>query len=171
MDTIKKKWKSLRDTFDNELKKVPEPRSGDPGPSNYRMYSAWPHSESMFIKHQGKPRKAGGITINNGDDSDENDIPSQEAKKNIKRGAQQLINIEVRELKLFENKVNNATNNDEDEAFFKSLLPHVRKLRSEEKLDFRMDAQKLTLTYLYNKNRFLNDPNINNLLPTPTTSK
>ncbi|XP_065086705.1 uncharacterized protein LOC135708522 [Ochlerotatus camptorhynchus] len=194
-EACKKKWKSLRDHFGKELRKVPAYRSGDPGPDNYETYTAWPHFKSMlFLKGQMIPRKSGGnlqadasetmeflndndvqqtTTENTADESiqllevpDSSDvdetIPRPQPRPG-KRGLQhQLVDIETRKLKLLEKKVRKAnTDDDEDEAFFKSLLPHVRKLKPEAKLLFRMDIQKVVQEHVYQKNRFLNDPNQN----------
>lgn len=84
----------------------------------------------------------------------------------VKRSAQlQLIAIEARKLKLLERKVgkSNTCDDDEDGAFFKSLLPHVRKLEPEEKLEFRMEIQSVVQKYVYKKNKLLNNPNIHNI--------
>lgn len=65
-------------------------------------------------------------------------------------------------MKLLENKVRKGTSgDDEDEAFFKSLLPHVRKMQPEKKLVFRVQVQNLVQKFVYQKNRLLNDPNQN----------
>lgn len=50
------KWKNLRDYFRKELKKVPLPRSGDPGEEALKK-STWPHFKSLlFLKDQFLPR-------------------------------------------------------------------------------------------------------------------
>nr|XP_029720875.1 uncharacterized protein LOC115262618 [Aedes albopictus] len=74
---------------------------------------------------------------------------------------QQLLAIEAKKLKLLEKKVNKAAAvDDEDEAFFKSLLPHVRKLKSEQKLLFRMEVQKVVHKFVYpQQDELLTDPN------------
>lgn len=56
---LRKKWKSLRDTYGRELKKQPVSRSGDAG--DKAIGSTWPYFICMqFLKHQMKPRKATG---------------------------------------------------------------------------------------------------------------
>lgn len=153
----------------------------------------------LFVKNQVKPRKAGGnlrvgdsdrmeFTEEDSQPTEACDEPDEEAsipdvtddvhettfpqQRNAKRGAQQqLIAIEARKLKLLESKVRKANvGDDEDDAFFKSLLPHVRKLKPEEKMNFRMAVQQLVQEHVYNKNQFLNNPNQANQqqLSTPT---
>lgn len=66
-DEIRKKWKSLRDVFGKELKKVPDRRSGDEAPPNYETYTTWPYFESMlFLKDQMRPRKCDGNVRSDG---------------------------------------------------------------------------------------------------------
>ncbi|XP_062541835.1 uncharacterized protein LOC134209825 [Armigeres subalbatus] len=193
-EETKKKWKSLRDAFGKELKKVPEKRSGDEAPLNYETYTTWPYFDSMlFLKDQMRPRKSGGNlrvgdaeTVENEDlhegepgmnRSYRNDVIDTPETHDIKctdetipppphkygkrgRAQQQLLAIEAKKLKLLEQKVQKAVGgDDEDEAFFKSLLPHVRKLPPEQKLLFRMDVQKAVHKYVYTNNELLNNPN------------
>lgn len=96
--------------------------------------------------------------------------PTNPSNRPTKRSAQlQLIDIEARKLKLLENKANgkSSTDDDEDVAFFKSLLPHVRKLKPEEKLEFRMDVQSLVQKYVYKKNKSMENSNTFRVPHTP----
>ncbi|XP_062699096.1 uncharacterized protein LOC134284307 [Aedes albopictus] len=189
-DDIKKKWKTVRNQFGKELRKVPEGRSGDEAPLNYETYTTWPHFESLlFLKDHMKPRKSGGNLQPDGaetsrnantqetgsdDTSDRNEIveipepaeidhtdegDTRPQRRAPKRSAQhRLIDIEAKKLQLLEQKVRKGTTaDDEDEAFFKSLLPHVRKLPAEEKLLFRTEVQEVVHKFVYRKNRLLND--------------
>ena len=49
VETWKKRWKSLRDNFRIELKKVPVGRSGDPGLAVDQYLSKWPFFKIMFF--------------------------------------------------------------------------------------------------------------------------
>ncbi|XP_055614648.1 uncharacterized protein LOC129760978 [Uranotaenia lowii] len=49
----------------------------------------------------------------------------------------------------------NTIIDDEDKGFFLSLLPHVRKLEPEDKLVFRMEAQKLVHQCVYRKSQLI----------------
>ncbi|XP_050307385.1 transcription factor Adf-1-like [Anthonomus grandis grandis] len=56
------KWKNLRDYFRRELKKLPIPRSGDPG--DIAIKSHWPYLKSLlFLKDQFRPRQATGNLV------------------------------------------------------------------------------------------------------------
>lgn len=197
---MKKKWKSLRDTFGKELRKIPEGRSGDEGLLNFETYTSWPYFESMlFLKNQMRPRKSGGnlsaggggnddVHLEQHEDVEQDNVvgslidpieveyvdnygvesateilpPSNPPNRPTKRSAQQqLIDIEARKLKLLESKATlakSSTDDDEDAAFFKSLLPHVRKLKPEEKMEFRMDVQGLVQKYVYKRNKSQENP-------------
>ncbi|XP_055641892.1 transcription factor Adf-1-like isoform X2 [Toxorhynchites rutilus septentrionalis] len=86
--------------------------------------------------------------------STQSQTSSQQSNRSVKRSSiQQLVEIEAKKM-LLEQKVNKSTaDDDEDEAFFKSLLPHVRKLMPEEKLEFRMDVQSLVQNYVYKRKK------------------
>lgn len=57
---VRSKWKTLRDTFRKELKKMPMKRSGD-GASETVWKSSWAHFESLyFLKDQFTARKSTG---------------------------------------------------------------------------------------------------------------
>ncbi|XP_050299105.1 uncharacterized protein LOC126737995 [Anthonomus grandis grandis] len=58
-EAAKKRWKSLRDVFRNELKKLPKPKSGDETPSNFS--SKWTYFKILwFLKDQMTPRQLTG---------------------------------------------------------------------------------------------------------------
>lgn len=69
------KWKSLRDYFRRELKKIPPPRSGDPGGSAPK--SNWAHFKQMlFLKDQFTPRPSQSNLSITTDDNDFEDSAS-----------------------------------------------------------------------------------------------
>ncbi|XP_050302040.1 transcription factor Adf-1-like [Anthonomus grandis grandis] len=58
-EAAKKRWKSLRDVFRNELKKLAKPKSGDETPLNFS--SKWTYFKILwFLKDQMTPRQLTG---------------------------------------------------------------------------------------------------------------
>ncbi|XP_058839520.1 uncharacterized protein LOC131694999 [Topomyia yanbarensis] len=171
-DLLKKRWKNLRDQFGKELKKIPQSKSGDPGPASLDNYSTWPYFKSMwFLQKQMKPRTCSGnlkdTTMDIADDAERNDferydtfetstvaeedmpdipVPAKKGRKKLDHN-EELINLEKRKLELLEKKAEKTR--DEDEAFFDSLLPHVRMLQPANKLLCRMELQKVVLKHAY----------------------
>lgn len=88
----------------------------------------------------------------------DHNIPHLPARNTKRAAQQQLLDIEARKLQLLEKKTKKASSNDEDEAFFTSLLPHVRKLKAEDKLLFRTEIQNVLQKYAYKEKPFLNNP-------------
>lgn len=62
----------------------------------------------------------------------------------------EIIEIEKRKLELLEKKTNRKNERDEDESFFDSLLPHIRKLEPGQKFLCRMDIQNTIYRHVYN---------------------
>lgn len=86
----------------------------------------------------------------------------------------EMLNIEKKKLELLEQKTKNKiTADDEDMAFFVSLLPHVKKMDPQTKLLCRMEMQKSVYHHAYNVGRSFNLQNIQNQdsyisVPSPT---
>lgn len=80
-----------------------------------------------------------------------------------------LLDLEKEKLQM--KKAKEATNvdkNDEDIAFFTSLLPHVRKLQPDEKLAFRIKVQQLLMEKAYGRKAESNE--MPNSVPATTPS-
>ncbi|XP_055608186.1 uncharacterized protein LOC129755620 [Uranotaenia lowii] len=184
--TVRRRWRSLRDTFVKELKKIPQyDRIEAEEMFNHTKYTSWPYFELMlFIKDHVKPKSeltdplvaesaaiesddplSHGITsvdVDGGNNMKEivSTIPVQQSSSSSKGSKRQLIATEerVRErLPVTEKGDKPYHAFDEDEAFFDSLLPHVRKLRPEEKLHFQIEMQSLVHQHVYCKNADMND--------------
>lgn len=79
-----------------------------------------------------------------------------------------LLALEKEKIEMKKSKVvSNIDRNDEDVAFFTSLLPHVRKLSPVEKLQFRIKVQTILMATAY-KNT-ISDTTENRQATTSTT--
>ena len=61
---------------------------------------------------------------------------------------QSILEMEARKLEVME-KVLASRNDDEDMLFFRSFLPHVKKIPVEQKLQFRVNVPNLVEQYVY----------------------
>lgn len=64
-----------------------------------------------------------------------------------------ILHLEKRKVDLLATKVQNRNSSDENEhiLFFKSLLPHVKKICPERILEFRTSVQQIVQQYAYNQ--------------------
>lgn len=183
--TLKKKWKQLRDTFRAELRKCPPNRSGDAGPDAVNeMCSQWSHFESMlFIKDQIKCRQSSGNLCRQKNNEVQDNIgenvnsvyivvPQYEEESDISTFEVQTSTPHhpPRNLKRRHNNIEGEMlpADDEDMAFFVSLLPHVKKMDPQTKLLCRMEMQKAVYNHAYNMGRSFNLQNIQISVPSPT---
>ncbi|XP_053691920.1 uncharacterized protein LOC128740405 [Sabethes cyaneus] len=160
---VENTWKQLAEEFSC---------SGDAG---FENCSTWPYFQQMsFLKHQVKPRKStGNLSIpacqpeygeielldecvgenssalgDSGEVSEKSPEVISAIRKRAKMShATQLLEIENRKLEILERKTSNVR--DEDEAFFDSLLPYIRKLEPARKLYCRMELQKIIMEHVY----------------------
>lgn len=61
----------------------------------------------------------------------------------------EILAIEKRKLEILEHKQRTKNIRDEDEAFFDSLLPHMKKLKPSKKLLCRMDIENIVYKHVY----------------------
>ncbi|XP_053682947.1 uncharacterized protein LOC128733397 isoform X2 [Sabethes cyaneus] len=182
-DGIKKRWRSLRDHFLKELKKVP------PGKlEEHERYTAWQHFERMlFVKDMMKPKRplqkveSKDFEPKETDDSISNPIEMVEMdalefddlEKNmneLKTGNDQKFvvqqqtsssNDDVGEvLKGMEHREAAPCEEDDDVLYFKSLLPYVRKLKPNKKMRFRIEVQHLVLEHVYQERAVSNGSDV-----------
>ncbi|XP_039968384.1 uncharacterized protein LOC120780174 [Bactrocera tryoni] len=131
---LKKKWKYLRDQFRCEVRKIPTPKSGDA--KKLKIFSTL---------HKSKKQEICATMTSSA-------VKFHQKKQNTSNSTAQLLEIEKRKLALLENKkMEKKTVLDEDEAFFVTLLPHIRKLDPENKFLCRMEMQNVLYKYVYAK--------------------
>ncbi|KAG5877603.1 hypothetical protein JTB14_010290 [Gonioctena quinquepunctata] len=72
-ETVAARWKNKKDKYRRKLKKIPKPRSGDPG-NSYK--STWPYFPMMtFLKDPVTPaNNIGNLLTNNSQQEENNDI-------------------------------------------------------------------------------------------------
>ncbi|XP_062125987.1 uncharacterized protein LOC133838776 [Drosophila sulfurigaster albostrigata] len=97
--------------------------------------------------------------------------PQHHAPKKLKRRHDniegEILEIEKKKLELLDQKnKSRIPADDEDMAFFVSLLPHVRKMDPQTKLLCRMDMQRSVYNYAYNVGRSFQATSIS--VPSPT---
>lgn len=201
MKAAQTKWKNLRDYFRRELKKIPLPRSGDPG--DIATKSHWPPFKSLlFLKDQFAPRSSTGNLVESQDDNvtvtgdvhsdmnsddeivemetfdeTQNTVDEEPATpisissensaststyveprtilksrlRKRKNPVDDLLAIEQQKLELIKTKRAKLeeTKDDDHTSFFKSLLPHARKIPDGQIFKFRNEVQDLVQRYAY----------------------
>ncbi|XP_058457984.1 transcription factor Adf-1-like [Malaya genurostris] len=156
--------------------------------AEYDSYTGWSHFKSMlFLKDSIRQRKTSfsSLGTNPQKNTDSKEDLATTVKYSNKNATQQIgedidllvgmptstkrfrkhlneetetIDSKNKKLKLLELKVNEKHERDEDEAFFDSLLPHVRKLSPEMKMLCRMEIQNAVFNYVYsNKYQHVNN--------------
>ncbi|XP_055525877.1 uncharacterized protein LOC129718807 [Wyeomyia smithii] len=158
---IKRKWKYLRDTFLKEMKKIPKEKLREP---DCASYSSWPYFEAMlFLRNMVRPRKQ---LLIKGNPDEEEDEDYQTSTVQFDENPIELVEMPFT-IKTEDSVVNeqpasssktaveapprSVLSDDEDELFFRSLLPHVRKMEPEDKLLFRTEVQNLVLQHVYRR--------------------
>lgn len=187
-NTLRKKWKYLRDQFAVELGKLPESLSGE-----ITAKSKWPYFDLLiFLRKIVKVRQTRRLThvvdsifeedvkecvplssmikedkthsfcfeevnIDQIGNEEDGEIESKMKLKrhhsqpscttSFKKRCPQLINSK-KDVFLDESK-NKEKEFDDDELFFQSLLPHVRKISVSKKMKFRIRIQELVDEFVY----------------------
>ncbi|XP_030751838.1 uncharacterized protein LOC115879266 [Sitophilus oryzae] len=174
---LRKQWKYLRDQYSVELGKHPLPRSGDAAEDTFT--SKWRYFPQLhFLKDVVKPRVSSGnlsstqssqVTFkeesqssvefdeNGGDEEDFDSSEQVVAKKRRGKDTYQesILDIERRNVEYYlesEAKQNSIDQEDEHLSFFKSLLPHVRKIPENRLLSFRCRIQEIVDQFAYQLN-------------------
>ncbi|XP_067012415.2 uncharacterized protein [Anabrus simplex] len=167
VEQAKKSWKVLRQQFKVHFYKSSE------GTVH------WPYFKSMmFLKDVFEKRPTSGNTGNVSEDDDVQstndhdivpcsastsdtasprpfDCVHSDLKESDRKRARsndsigELLEIERDKIKIIKEKMSGLDKNDEDVAFFTSLLPHVRKLSPVDKMVFRLNVQKMLLEKVY----------------------
>ncbi|XP_055547887.1 uncharacterized protein LOC129731704 [Wyeomyia smithii] len=155
---VKRKWKSLRDTFLKEMKKVPAEKWPNLDVATYELYGAWPFFSSMlFLRDFVRPRTAVANTTPDSDSEQQQlvdydtDVTKIYDPVEAPAGVFQIDSTATGKNRTIEEE------DDEDEMFFSSLLPHVCKLAPEDKLAFRTEIMNMVQKYVYHKRRCVGD--------------
>ena len=178
-DSIKKKWRILRDTFRRELYKIPDDAAAN---ADCRQYTNWPYFENLyFIKDHTISRSSATATVRKSmsieseADIDSNASEFLELNQEIhtldavQRAAEHskpdvdesdkasaILPAHKKRHKSVHSSVivskNTPSQVDEDQAFFNSLLPHVRRLSPKQKLLCRMRIQQQVQIMVYECN-------------------
>ncbi|XP_049308608.1 uncharacterized protein LOC125777554 [Bactrocera dorsalis] len=152
-EDLKKKWKYLRDQFRCEVRKIPTPKSGD---AASQITSSWPYFNSLlFLKDQMKYRnlsgnlKASSVKATQEEVEYEGEIEDILNTSQVEETRDLCDNDEFSCEVPSKKKIPLTTVLDEDEAFFVTLLPHIRKLDPENKFLCRMEMQNVLYKYVY----------------------
>jgi hypothetical protein len=147
---ITAKWQNIRDSFVKSLKK----KSGQSANKKY-LY----HDNLLFLlKIVQKDDTQSSID----ESQDVNELPEEEAETPVDEstsGTIPKITSNPRKKARLQNSIDreilDALNKppDEDEAFFISITPAVRKMSDEDKLDFKMQVLQV-IKNINNKNRY-----------------
>ncbi|XP_028128185.1 uncharacterized protein LOC114324524 isoform X2 [Diabrotica virgifera virgifera] len=148
--TAKMRWKNLREMF---LTKIADTPSGDAFAEEHR---SWPYFESLlFLKDQRIARRSKGdfpkqedetSTLSSEGRDDEGEAPDMGElffSQDTADFSREISPLHTSEFQPFPKKLKKDTEIDEDEAFFKSILPHVKALTPKEKIKFRINVMQL----------------------------
>ncbi|KAH0807388.1 hypothetical protein GEV33_015402 [Tenebrio molitor] len=167
-DKLRKKLKYLRDQFATEISKLKRPRSGKA--AGETQMSKWQYFKSLyFLRNVIKCRPSSEnltrmtkSTMQNEEESqntvrlDDNEITST-LEKHDYTASMLVLDIEKKKLDLLTQKVRKREANDQEDEnllFFKSLLPHIKKIQPERILAFRGRIQELVQEFAYSTNSF-----------------
>lgn len=137
---ISDKWKHIRDAFATSLRK----RSGDKRVKKY-IYC----DELKFLqKTLEKDAKESSINKNSESENEDDSAPvpssTSSRKRHRKSESDETDNVILKDLETkYQPPPQPLTNIDEDDAFFKSVTPAVKKFTEDEKLEFRIGLLSL----------------------------
>lgn len=123
---------------------------------------------TSFAKPQSKQQLSSSSKRNNKNDNDT--IISKKQKQNSYDS--QVLEIERRKINLMEKRFSRSTNthqDDQDYAFFMSLLPSVRQLNQIEKMRLRMKIMN-DVTDALEAHQFVKEVNSTRIIPSPIDS-
>lgn len=120
---------------------------------------------TSFVKPQSKQQPSSSLKRNNKNDNDT--ILSKKQKQNSYDS--QVLEIERRKINLMEKRFSRPTNtlqDDQDYAFFMSLLPSVKQLNQIEKMRLRMKIMN-DVTDALEAHQFVKEVNSSRIIPSP----
>ncbi|XP_060806025.1 uncharacterized protein LOC132902958 [Amyelois transitella] len=144
---LQRKWKSLRDSFNRENAKNKNVASGSAATSS-KQYIYFNHLSFLNSLKEVRPP----TDVTNATNDAETSRPKINRNINIKR-AEKTENEILRTLsENLKRKHDQSDQNDPDKQFLMSLLPHVKKIDENCKLDFQSEILQLIRKYTHNQN-------------------
>ncbi|KAF5277318.1 hypothetical protein FQR65_LT16008 [Abscondita terminalis] len=158
---LQKKWKNLKDRFMKDVRAEKEVRSGNAASKKKKyvyseiMQFLMPQMERRRYHHsqiktesnvQGNEADADAVVVGSDNDDvheeDNNDVQTPTTVSNHQRKVPKSTQKQTFENKLLQILENRETQQEDDEdlAFFKSILPSVKKLTDIQKTEFRLDV-------------------------------
>lgn len=144
-DAVKKKWKSLRDVFRNELKKIPKAKSGSATPSTFT--SSWIFFTNMaFLQNQMIPRALTGSVCDTQTGADE-DINTQASPQSQTQSEDYVTgenddSIVDQHLEDVAEEIGDAIIHDE-EVIAKKTVPDIPQENSSRKENFKTPLKRV----------------------------
>ncbi|XP_050676939.1 uncharacterized protein LOC126978858 [Leptidea sinapis] len=145
---LQRKWKSLRDSFNRENAKNKNVASGSAATSS-KQYIYFNHLSFLNSLKEVRPP----TDVTNATNDAETSRPKINRNINIKRAEKsenEILRTLSENLKRKHDQISDQ--NDPDKQFLMSLLPHVKKIDENCKLDFQSEILQLIRKYTHNQN-------------------
>lgn len=155
-DSVIAKWRNIKDAFARTIKQ----KSGQAAKKKYLYHDKLKYLLKNVQKYDNESTIAEikfDDVLDNNEDIDELELEDEkrtvENEKHIKklkntstqlkRNKKRQLHVDSEILRVLKEK----SQDDEDEAFFKSILPHVKKMNEDDKIDFRIEVLNLVRNF------------------------